>query len=396
MLRMVSIVTLWLAVVVSGCSEQTQEKLAPAAGQKGLSAAAGSAVETPDKSALKERETDLTVGANQPPADGPAASADAATSPTTPSAQPEESADSSPLLDAARQAEISTSLEQMASEAAVERRAAADALGEQGEAAIPYIVWGLREGSVSQKRGAANYLIGRVGARDEEAVKALLEALTAEDVELQRAALQAVERLPNEILQQALPALQSLAQDLRVGEVYRSRAVRAIASLGPVGAPAIPTLIALAKEGDELNLRRACYFAMTKVASASVAETFFQEQLTSDAPADLRRLAAKWLGTVARSDESLQRLTDAFRDADEAVRLEAVDALVAIGRPAVPTLIQSLNSAHVDVRRYGVLALGKMGVFAADAAAALQARLSDPDQQVRELAAAALKLVQSR
>ncbi len=156
------------------------------------------------------------------------------------------------------------------------------------------------------------------------------------------------------------------------------------------------TLIALAREGDDLNLRRASYFAIMKVAPATVAEDFFQDQLKSDAPADMRRLAAKWLGTVARNDQSLQCLIDALGDADESVRLEAVDALVAIGKPSVPVLIKSLDSTKVDVRRHSVLTLGKMGVFATEAIPALQARLADPDQQVRDLAAAALKNVPTR
>ncbi len=158
----------------------------------------------------------------------------------------------------------------------------------------------------------------------------------------------------------------------------------------------MPTLVELAQSGDELNLRRASYFAIVKVAPPQVAEAFFQKQLKSNAPADLRRLAAKWLGTVAQDEEALTSLIGAFDDADESVRLEAVNALVAIGRPSVPALIKALDSSNVTVRRHAVLTLGKLGVFASQAVPALNARLTDSDPQVRQLAAEALKLIQMR
>ncbi len=392
MMRMLSIVVIVLGLSGVGCSSRTSHDAsspqperptepAKVSDASTAPAAATSAEQAPAQESAPAEET-MTGSSTAPVAGqaGPTAQASA----------------SGAALDPAVQAQIGQWLDQMASEAEVERRAASDALSEQGEAAVPYLVWGLREGTQRQKCGAATYLIGRVGPRDEPVVRALIDALTHADVPVQRLALQAVERLSQEQLREALPALDVVAREPELGEAYRSRAVRAIAKLGPDGAPALETLETLAQEGDDLNVRRACYFAITKVAPATAAEAFFQKQLTSDIPADLRRLSAKWLGTVTRSEASLEGLVKALGDPDESVRLEAGDALVAIGKPAVKPLIEALDSADVVVRRHAVLTLGKMGYFANQAIGPLEARLNDADPQVRELAAAALQLIKTQ
>ncbi len=231
MLRMVSILTVLLAVAASGCSDKTSEKPVPAAGQADRSAAKGLPAE-PQQAPGEETESTSDspmFAAKGSESEGRAAPAGAGPSPHTSSAaaaRTEGPQISSPALDADMQTQVAKWLEQMASDAAVERRAGGEALSEQGEAAMPYIVQGLRHGTASQRRGAATYLIGRISPRDEVAVQALIEAMTAQDVELQRAALQAVERLPDETLPSALPALQTLAQNPPLGEAYRCRALR--------------------------------------------------------------------------------------------------------------------------------------------------------------------------
>jgi len=82
-----------------------------------------------------------------------------------------------------------------------------------------------------------------------------------------------------------------------------------------------------------------------------------------------------------------------MNDADESVRLEAVNSLVALGKPSIPGLVKALKSPDVRTRRHATLALGKLGLMAADAAPALRTCLDDPDQEVRDLATAALKVL---
>ena len=83
-----------------------------------------------------------------------------------------------------------------------------------------------------------------------------------------------------------------------------------------------------------------------------------------------------------------------FTDADKEVRGAASDALITIGKPAVPALCTGLESSEVQIRQYAALTLGKMGPLAADAVDALRKCREDPDETVRKLAEAALRLIQ--
>ncbi|MGM0487656.1 MAG: HEAT repeat domain-containing protein [Planctomycetota bacterium] len=278
-------------------------------------------------------------------------------------------------------------LEQMSSQAAVERREASEALDALGEAAMPVVVSALRDGSMARKRGAAVYLIGRVSPGNEAAAAALIEALDADDPALRHAALQGVEKLAAPRLADALPSLLSVAQNQEESEAYRSRAIRAITKLGPTAESATNQITQLARNDRvPLSVRRAAFFALVKVAPNEGAETFFRSELQSNAVPDLRRLAAKWLADVASSDTALDGLVMGLNDPVKTVRLQAVDSLVKIGKPALPVLIEALESSEVQTRRYATLAIGKLGLLAADAVPALESRLNDPDKQVRELA----------
>ncbi len=385
MMRILGLVTIAL-VMAAGCSEPSNSvdnaKSSPSDGPTAVQ---------PDR-----RHRDAKILAKTPaatPDDLPLPSG--RTEEAAADAAPTESRVESEVPAAARDVETDAAvlelLEQMASDATIERRAASEALDELGEAGMPSIVLGLRTGSKTQKRGAATYLVGRVSPRDAETVPALIDALATDDKVLRHAALQAVEKVSPEQLAQALPALIQFAQDSTEEAVYRSRAIRAITKLQRQGESATTELIQLARAEPSVSVRRACFFAIFKVAPKQAAEQFFQEQLKDDKTADLRRLAAKWLARVVRTDQSLACLVDALNDTDESVRLQAVDSLVAVGKPALPVLIKALESSDVETRRHATLAIGKLGLLAASAIPALKARLDDSDQQVRELAKAALK-----
>ena len=80
--------------------------------------------------------------------------------------------------------------------------------------------------------------------------------------------------------------------------------------------------------------------------------------------------------------------------ADKDDRNAAVDALVSIGKPAVPALIKGLDNKNVFVRLWSAHALGRIGSGATDAAGALQAcARSDTSISVREAAQKALAKV---
>jgi HEAT repeat protein len=284
-------------------------------------------------------------------------------------------------------------LADMASDAALERQAAVERLDALGPEAIAWVLRALRDGPPSEQRGAAMYMIGRVGPRDDDVAKALVGLLESSDEAIRRTAFQAVERMGDAQLVPALPALIAMAEDVNEDPRYRGRAVRAIAKLREAGREATDNLFALARDDTDLNVRRAAFFAITRVTPYAEAERFFAERLSEDPHEDLRRLAAKWLGQVAVTESALDALIHAFRDPDPLVRDEAVGALVEIGRPAVKTLVEALNDENVEVRRHAALTLGKMGPLAIEAMSALIERLEDPDERTRELAAAAVRLI---
>jgi HEAT repeat protein len=68
----------------------------------------------------------------------------------------------------------------------------------------------------------------------------------------------------------------------------------------------------------------------------------------------------------------------------------AADALGHIGAPAVPALMQALQSSDVQVRVKAADVLGRMGADATDAVPELVRLLDDPDERVRKTAARAL------
>lgn len=382
MLRIVGILTIML-VLLAGCSREPAEQTgssseglsdqSPAQGTDSGSDAAAAHDASADKTKTKQK-ADKTVGSDD-------------------STGQSESDEPSAAMDPRVRGSVLKLLDQMSSEAAVERIAARKQLDELGEAGIPHIVAGLREGTLPQQRGAATYLVGRVSPRDGAAAAALIAALRSDDATLRQAALQAVEKLSDAQLVTALPALIAFAANPSESEAYRSRAIRAISKLGAQAATVSDEVTRLALEDPAMNVRRACFYALSKIAPREAAETFYQERLANDSAADLRRLAAKWLPGVAKSDQSLRVLIAATNDSDESVRLQAVDSLVELGKPAIPGLIKATESPEVQTRRHAVLALGKMGLLAIDAKSALEARLDDPDQQVRELAQAALEVL---
>ncbi|MHB8969093.1 MAG: HEAT repeat domain-containing protein [Pirellulaceae bacterium] len=300
-------------------------------------------------------------------------------------------------LDPAVMSTVKSLLVQMSSEANLERRAGTEGLDEMGPSVVdPYLTAALTSGTEAEKRGAAAYLISRVALQDDVMLAALIGALASTDDVLRHNAFQAIEKVSHEQLRRALPALIELVKNLQEEKNYRARAVRTIAKLGEEGRVAAPDLMQLAGDNSEPELQRAAYDAITKVATAEDAENFFVEVLKSNPSVDLRRVAAKRLVQATVSPQAPAGLVAAFKDPAAEVRNEAINSLLAIGRPALPQLIQGLQDPDVQVRRRAVLTLGKLNNVAVEAVPALQERLQDADPQVRGLAEASLKLIQGK
>ena len=84
-----------------------------------------------------------------------------------------------------------------------------------------------------------------------------------------------------------------------------------------------------------------------------------------------------------------------FKDESEdgMVQARAMYALVKIGAPAVPQLIEALESDDVSVRLMALNTLGLIGADAREAIPAIKKALQDPDADVRNRAKDALEKV---
>lgn len=309
-------------------------------------------------------------------------------------AQPDEAA--APALDPDLMATVRPLLAQMASDAGIERQPAAESLDQLGTAAAPCIVAALREGSDTEKQGAATYLIGRVSIADEEAAQALIEALAAPDERLRHNAFQAVEKLPKPQLVHALGPLATLAKNENETPAYRTRAVRAIAKLDAQAAAAADDLILLARNSATPEVQLAAVDAIGKVVPPEQSEAFFVDVLANSTQQDLRKLAAERLIQAASSTKAIVGLIGAFDDPHVDVRNQAVNSLLAIGKPAVPELIKTLDDPNIELRRRAIYTLGKLNRLAVDAVPALQKRAQEDVPEVRALAEASLKLIQAQ
>jgi HEAT repeat protein len=144
--------------------------------------------------------------------------------------------------------------------------------------------------------------------------------------------------------------VEPLAKALRDGD-WQVREV-AIDGLGQIGSPAVDVLLKLLRDWD---VRKYAITALGKIRDERVLEPIMRQ---------------------LRSDE--------FKD-------DATDALVKLGEPAVPILINALKDKDELVRKQAVIALGR--IKAVDAIDALIEMLQDKDWFTRLTAAAALEAI---
>ena len=96
-------------------------------------------------------------------------------------------------------------------------------------------------------------------------------------------------------------------------------------------------------------------------------------------------------GSDIFADPSLEDLPALMeRLTDPNVRLGASHAIVRIGKPAVPRLIEKLHAGDVDVRIWSAYTLGQIGPDASSATSGLARALVDTDKNVRAVAARSL------
>lgn len=207
-----------------------------------------------------------------------------------------------------------------------------DALAAMGSKAVPALIdalgqdeWSLRE--------PAGLVLGAIGPEAKEAVPALIAALR--DTKLRQVAVHAL-RAIGPAAKDAVPTLIDTLKQDEYTEVLnedewslREAAVLVLAAIGPAANEAVPALIAALRERRSLRLWQVAVWALREIGPAA-----------KDAIPELIL--------------SLQRF--GYRCTDDVSH-----ALTAIGKDAVPALIENLNDDRWDTR-FPLRAIGKEAV----------------------------------
>lgn len=230
----------------------------------------------------------------------------------------------------------------------------AEALGDIGEPATPFLVDALRShANVVVRRAAAKTL---TLIADPTAVPPLLEAfLTDEDT------------------------------------VVRGSSAGALARTGAAAAPVLLEVLAAPEHPQDIKGHAAWALAFM----GAEAEEHLYKALNAES-LDVRCAVIGALGHVAqeKSDEkSCSLLVAALTDPEPLLRTEAAAVLGQVNYPpAVPHLILALQDAELDVKKAATNSLGKLGD--ARAMDALQQSLSDEHDVIRTLAKLAIAQIE--
>lgn len=210
--------------------------------------------------------------------------------------------------------------EALASRDAGLRVNAATALGRLGDSrSVAALERALSDGHPLVRQAAARAL-GRVG--DEAAARVLLKGFRDPHLAVRAQVIHALGETKQPL---AIPALEKILL-AKSGEPNAPLRAEAARSLEAMGSLSVPTLLKGIRSGD----------------------------------ASVRLYAARSLGNVGNPD-AIGALVSLFSDADSSVVAEAVSALGRLGEPALPKLLEQLESERVEVRLNAARALGIVG-----------------------------------
>jgi len=154
-------------------------------------------------------------------------------------------------------------------------------------------------------------------------------------------------------LQNNVSSLQELVGDLKSGN--ETRAENAVAALIELGEEAFSALLDLT-HSPEADHR---WWALRVLAQAPQAQAEWLIPFLSDSARDVRQCAA--LGLAIKPVESaVEPLVKSLSDEDSMVSSLAVNALVKIGSPAVPALLEVVKNAPQSARIHALRALAEI------------------------------------
>ena len=148
-------------------------------------------------------------------------------------------------------------------------------------------------------------------------------------------------------------SLKELLSDLKSGN--EARAEEAVHSLIDLGEESIPALLDLTRSSD-VDHR---WWGLRVLAQSPHAQAEWLVPFLNDPAREVRQCAA--LGLAIKPEESATpSLVQALRDEDSMVSSLAVNALVKIGKAAVPALMEVVNSAPQSARIHALRALAEI------------------------------------
>jgi HEAT repeat protein len=183
----------------------------------------------------------------------------------------------------------------------------------------------------------------------------------------------------------AVPPLRELSE--HANPLFRLRAVRSLGQIGADAKPAIPTLCKLLADRDA-KVRRESVLAVAKIDPRDNKVIAALVLLRKDADSEVRRHAIRVLGMAGASAAPI--LAEVLTDSEGEVRLTAVAALGRLGAAGVPALRSALQHKDVQVRRLAVLTLGHLGPDVPETITGLIEATRDRDHLTRRLAVSLL------
>lgn len=269
-------------------------------------------------------------------------------------------------------------------------------LGEAEREVLP-VAAGLLKDADPQIRQSAVNLLARQGS---PALPHLIAALKDNSPLVRFAAVAAIQRVPGDI-KDAQPALTQLLKD---GAVFQRRSV--VVLMGRVGAPAVPSLIELLKD-DQNVIRSAAIDALRTIGpDAKKAAPKLIDIALQDSYVPARRNAVAAVAAIEP-----EKLGDLFarvkKHGDDKVRETAYQGLYyRVGKStkitalpaklALPHLIDATKDAAVTVRILAANGLGNLGPDAKEALPALTALAQDENPAVRAAANSALAQIKGK
>ncbi len=151
-----------------------------------------------------------------------------------------------------------------------------------------------------------------------------------------------------------MPSLDDLLADLTSGD--ESRAEAAAASLARSSGPVFPALESVLGSPNADHR----WWAVRTLAQMRAPRTEWLVEALNDRSAEVREAAALALGAHPR-EEAVPALVQALSDEDALVGTLAANALIAIGKPAVPVLLESFAGALHRARIHILHALAEIG-----------------------------------